>query len=124
MELKVWKHFSEIYPVELKKTIAAAQVDSIPVPVIEQSTIQILIHQQRIRWSEHRTIKTMNHRIKTVESQLRNLRSTHDSLNKKYVITHTHTHTHLYIHTYIRICSFKHSFTIYPVTLIHTLIMY
>ena len=101
MELKVWKYFSDIYPVELRKNIAAAEVDSIPVPVIEQSTIQILIHQQRIRWSEHRTIKTMDHRIKTVESQLRNLRSTHDSLNKKYVITHTHTHTHTYIYTHI-----------------------
>ena len=103
VELKVWKNFSEIYPVELKETIAAAQVDSIPVPVIEQSTIQILIHQQRIRWSKHREIETMNHRIKTVESQLRNLRSTHDSLNKKYVITHTHTPIYLHIYTYLLI---------------------
>ena len=52
LERKVWRCLKDIRPVDLQASIAAAQVEAIP--VIEEAGMKMLINKQSRRWSEHK----------------------------------------------------------------------
>ena len=86
LKIKVWKRLRDIRPVDLQKTIAGAQADSIPVPVIEETDIQKLINQQRRRWSEHKitqSVATNRRNIKEICNDRRQFVNQYSQWGKK-----------------------------------------